>query len=61
MIVQHNGYDIKPNKETPNCCIIVTSGRGGKIPNILDGMFTTPEYAKRAIDKYLESKIKKDE
>lgn len=59
-IIQHNGYDIKPHRETPTCYIVVTSGKGGKIPNVLDGLFTTPTYAKEAIDNYLNSKAPKE-
>ena len=61
MIRQHQGYDIKPAKETPNNYIVVTSGKGGKIPNILSGLYTTPTYAVEAIDKYLETKPKKED
>lgn len=61
MIESYNGYDIKPHREIPTCLIIVTSGKGGKIPNVLDGQFTTPAYAKHAIDKYLATKTKKED
>jgi hypothetical protein len=61
MIVSYNGYDIKPAREIPTSYIIVTSGKGGKIPNILSGLYTTPTYAKEAVDKYLETKPKKEE
>lgn len=57
-VIEYNGYQIKPHKEIPTCHIVVTSGRGGKIPNALDGLFTTPTIAKEAVDKYLASKIK---
>lgn len=58
MIISYNGYDIKPHKEVPTNYIVVTSGKGGKIPNVLDGLFTTTVYAKEAIDKYLATKVK---
>lgn len=60
MIRQHEGYDIKPHKEVPTCYIIVTSGKGGKIPDVLSGLFTTPDIAKATIDKYLETKPRKE-
>lgn len=60
-ITQHEGYDIKPAKDIPTCYIIVTSGKGGKIPNVLTGLYTTRQYAKEAIDKYLEVKPKKED
>lgn len=49
----YKGYYIKPDKITPNNCVIVTEGRGGKIPNVLDGLFTSIQTAVNAIDKYL--------
>lgn len=61
MIRSYNGYDVKPAKETPSNYIVVTSGKGGKIPNILGGLYTTPQYAFDAIDKYLETKPKKED
>lgn len=61
MIEIYEGYEVKPHKETPTSYIIVTAGKGGKIPNILSGLYTTPRYAKEAIDSYLSTKTKKDE
>lgn len=58
MIIEYNGYQIKPHREIPTSYIVVTAGKGGKIPNLLDGLFTTPSYAKETIDKYLASKVK---
>ncbi len=52
----YKGYYIKPDKNTPNNCVIVTEGRGGKIPNVLDGLFTSIQIAMNAIDKYLIGK-----
>jgi hypothetical protein len=57
-IVEYQGYQIKPHREVPTNYIVVTAGKGGKIPNVLDGLFTTPAYAKHAIDNYLASKVK---
>lgn len=55
-IIEYRGYQIKPQKDMPSILIVVTSGKGGKIPAVLDSMFTKPEYAKSAIDSYLTSK-----
>ena len=52
----YKGYQIKPSKENPHSWIVVTDGKGGKIPKVLDGMFTTPQYAVSAIDLYVNSK-----
>lgn len=60
MIRIHKDYQIKPHKECPTCYIIVTDGKGGKIPDVLSGLFTSPSLAMENIDKYVESKIKKD-
>lgn len=56
MIHSYQGYDIKPHKEIPSNYIIVTSGKGGKIPASLEGLFTSVGLAKTLIDRYLEKK-----
>lgn len=56
----YKGYYIKPDKITPNNCVIVTEGRGGKIPNVLDGLFTSVQIGMNAVDKYLMGKPEKD-
>ena len=60
MIRIHKGYQVKPHTLTPNNYIVVTDGKGGKIPDCLTGMYTTPTLATYAIDLYLDSKIKKE-
>lgn len=60
MIREFEGYQIKPHKEVPTCYLIVTAGKGGKIPDVLSGLYTSPEWAKVAITKYLDSKPRKD-
>lgn len=55
-ITIHRGYQIKPHKEIPTNYIIVTDGKGGKIPEVMSGLFTTRAIAKDTIDKYLVSK-----
>lgn len=57
-IDQYEGYDIKPHKEIPTNYVVVTSGKGGKIPNCLEGLFTSRAIAKEKIDAYLRSKVK---
>lgn len=56
MIIEYLGYQIKPHKQYPTSWIVVTAGKGGKIPDILGGMFTSPSVAKREIDAYLAKK-----
>jgi len=58
---EYKDYYIQPHKEHPTCYVIVTVGKGGKIPDILFGMYTTKTLAKSDIDKYLDSKPKKEE
>ena len=60
MITIYKGFQIKPHKDLPMSYIVVTDGKGGKVPDILTGMDTTPVYAKGVIDKYLEGKPKKE-
>lgn len=60
MIREYRGYDIKPHKEVPTCMIIVTSGKGGKIPDVLSGLFTSTSAAVQEIDKYVDNKKVKD-
>lgn len=60
LIREYKGYDIKPHKEVPTCYIVVTSGKGGKIPDVLSGLFTSPAVAKYEIDRYLDTKPRKD-
>lgn len=61
MIRIHNGYQIKPFPSSPALSLIVTDGKGGKIPNVLAGLFTSPTLAMQAIDQYLDSKELKDD
>jgi hypothetical protein len=56
MIYKYKGYDIKPHKEFPTSYIIVTEGKGGKIPRVMEGLFTSTAVAKQQIDKYAEAK-----
>lgn len=58
MIHEYKSYQIKPHKTYPNNFIVVTAGQGGKIPEILNTLFTSRQYAIDAIDRYLNSKKK---
>lgn len=53
MQVDYRGYQIKPQKEIPSSYVIVTSGRGGKVPNVMTGLFTSVTWCKNVIDTYL--------
>jgi hypothetical protein len=56
MIIEYKGYQIKPNPQSPKTYLVATSGRGGKIPDVLSGMFTSVGVVKGIIDGYVESK-----
>lgn len=60
MTTEHSGYLIKPLQNSPSVFYIVTAGRGGKIPDALNGMYTSTGLAKKAIDKYLATKPPKE-
>lgn len=55
-VVEYKGYQIKPSKEAPKSYVIVTSGRGGKIPDVMSGLFTSPNLAKQIVDTYTDLK-----
>jgi hypothetical protein len=52
----YKGYEIRPHVNNPKSYIIITPGKAGKIPNLLQGMFTDRGIAKQVIDSYLETK-----
>lgn len=59
-VEEYRGYQIKAHPKYPASKIIVTAGQGGKIPDVLSGLFTSSGIAKHEVDKYLETKSKKD-
>lgn len=54
--MEYRGYLIKPSGIGPKCYTIATEGRGGKIPAVMEGLFTSTGIATQIIDIYLESK-----
>lgn len=54
--MEYRGYIIKPLVAVPTSYHVATAGQGGKIPAVLDSLFTTPTIAKAAIDDYLNKK-----
>lgn len=52
----YRGYQIKPSPQIPTNYICVTDGKGGKIPDVLGGLFTSAGIIKQRIDQYLEGK-----
>lgn len=59
-MIAYRGYLIGHSKSNPKCFTVATEGRGGKIPNKLDGMFTHIGFVKNLIDMYVDSKPKKE-
>jgi hypothetical protein len=55
-MIVYKGFQIKPHKLMPSSYIVVTDGKGGKIPVVLDTMFTSTGIAKETIDFYLAEK-----
>lgn len=49
----YRGYIISTNPFSPTLYKVAVEGRGGKIPNMLDGSFTSVGYVKELIDNYL--------
>lgn len=56
MIQEYKGYQIKPFNPVPSSYVIVTAGKGGKIPNVMEGVFTTRAIAMQLIDQYVTAK-----
>jgi hypothetical protein len=52
----YRGYIIAPHKQAPMSFTVATEGKGGKIPAILDSLYTSIGIAKEAIDFYLDTK-----
>ena len=60
MEVIYKGYIIKPAPFSPSLLTVATEGKGGKIPKVLEGAFTSHATVKQVIDAYLESKLVKE-
>lgn len=56
MQITYKDYLIKSDKHFPSMLVIVTSGQGGKIPKVMESLFTSVGEAKGVIDSYLEGK-----
>ncbi len=57
---EYKGFLIKAAPFSPTLFVVATAGQGGKIPNVLDSMFTSAGLAMTEIDRYLEIKGKKN-
>lgn len=54
--MEYKGYLINADKIYPSLIRVAVKGQGGKIPNILDSLFTSTGTAQSAIDGYLSTK-----
>lgn len=60
-MIEYNGYYIKSHPSMPGLYVVVTTGQGGKIPSVLSSSYTKVDYAKLAIDSYVNAKkVKQD-
>lgn len=53
---EHKGYYIQPHKEHPSCYVVVTVGKGGRIPDCLSGMYTSRAIAKSEVEVYVANR-----
>lgn len=56
MEITYKGYIIKPHRQVPTSFCVATAGQGGKIPAVLEGLFTSVGIAKNVIDAYIDTK-----
>lgn len=54
-MINYRGYIISPDPASPSLYSVATEGRGGKIPKILEGRFTSVSWVRGLIDNYLDS------
>ena len=52
----YKGYIVKSDKNFPSLLTVAAVGRGGKIPAVLEGLFTSFGDVKQVIDTYTEGK-----
>lgn len=52
----YRGYIVSPHPASPCLLTVAVEGRGGKIPNMLQGLFTSHHTVKGVIDRYLDMK-----
>lgn len=52
----YRGYIISPVPHSPTLLKVAVEGQGGKIPNVLIGMFTSYTAVTEIVDKYLATK-----
>lgn len=53
--MNYKGFIINSSPISPSLYKVATEGQGGKIPNILQGLFTSKDVAIQSIDIYLNT------
>ena len=56
---EYNGYSIEGDR-TFGMTLIKTIGHGGSLPDCLQGQYTTPTEARKAVDIYLRDREVED-
>lgn len=56
--MEYKGYLITPAQGAAKCYSIATAGQGGKIPQVMTGLFTSTGIAKQVVDMYIALKQK---
>ena len=56
--MEYKGYLITHAQGAAKCYSIATAGQGGKIPQVMVGLFTSAGVAKQVIDMYIVLKQK---
>ena len=54
-MIVYRGFIVKPSPVSPQLVSVATEGKGGKIPAVLGGLFTSYSVVKAIIDRYLDS------
>ena len=53
--MNYKGFLISSSPLSPSLYKVATEGQGGKIPNVLSGLFTSKDVVIQLIDMYLET------
>ena len=57
--MNYRGYIISSDPISPTLYSVATEGRGGRIPTVLEGRFTSVQWVKGLIDVYLANQEEK--
>ena len=60
MSLEYKGFLISPYRLVPTAYSVATAGQGGKIPKVLESLFTSLGVAKTSIDEYLQMRDAKE-